>query len=91
MGSITMVFPFSAEVTVALLFCILVMICFMVLCSDRAVLFTFLSCCFSCSRFSATLFLKYSRSVCGREFMAISASNARVCCNQISTKPPEYV
>jgi len=72
-----MEFPLSAEVTIASLFCILVMICFMVLYSDRADLFIFLSC-FSCSRFSATLFLKYSLSVCGREFMAVSASNARV-------------
>jgi len=78
MGSITTEFPLSAEVTIALLFCILVMICFMVLYSERADLFAFLSCCFSCSRFSAILFLKYSRSVCGREFMAVSASDARV-------------
>ena len=31
-----------------------------------------------CMTTLATLFLKYSLSVCGREFMALSASNARV-------------
>jgi len=75
-GSITMELPLSADVAMAFLFFSFVVICFMML--DSVWFGLVLFCCFNLLKFFANFPPKYSRSVCGRQLMAVSASNAGV-------------